>query len=35
LNQEAIKRQNYFAKEGITLFIEKRKADEIPKVIRK
>ena len=34
-NQEALKRQKYFAKEGITLFIEKRKADEIPKVIRK
>jgi hypothetical protein len=34
-NQEALKRQKYFAKERITLFIEKRKVDEIPKVIRK
>ena len=33
--QEALKRQKYFAKEGITLFIEKRKADEIPQVIQK
>jgi hypothetical protein len=34
-NQEALKRQKYFAEEGITLFIEKRKIDEIPKVIKK
>jgi hypothetical protein len=33
-NQEALKRQKYFAEQGITLFIEKRKADEIPQVIR-
>ena len=32
--QEALKRQKSFAKEGITLFIEKRKMDEIPKVIQ-
>jgi hypothetical protein len=33
--QEAIKRQKLIAKEGITLFVEKRKANEIPKVIQK
>jgi hypothetical protein len=34
-NQEALKRQKYYAKKGITLFIEKRKVGEIPKVIKK
>ncbi|MCX5887851.1 MAG: hypothetical protein NTY36_00180 [Deltaproteobacteria bacterium] len=33
--QEALNRQKIYAKEGITLFIEKRKADEIPKSIQK
>ena len=33
--QEALKRQKYFAKEDVTLFIEMRKANEIPKVIQK
>jgi hypothetical protein len=33
--QEALKRQKYFAKKGVTLFVEKRNADAIPKVIQK
>jgi hypothetical protein len=33
--KEALQKQKVFAKEGIILYIEKRKADEIPKVIKK
>jgi hypothetical protein len=33
--QEALTRQKIFRKQGITLYIEKRKANEIPRAIRK